>query len=146
MSTLEAVWLGIVQGLTEFFPVSSSGHLALFQTLLGIETEGLVFEVSVHVATVVAILLFYHAKIRELVVGVLAGRADALRYTGKLAVATLPAVLVGLTARHAIAEYGEAVRLDPRLRDKLSRPVLALPQGHLRSDGLDLVGSLHRRP
>lgn len=108
MSTLEAIWLGIVQGLTEFFPVSSSGHLALFQSVLGIEMEGLVFDVAVHVATAVAILLFYQEKIRELLLGVLARREDALRYTGKLVVGTLPAVLVGVTARHFIAEQASA--------------------------------------
>jgi undecaprenyl-diphosphatase len=103
MTTLEALWLGIVQGLTEFFPVSSSGHLVLFQSLLGIELEGLLFEVSVHVATLVAILLFYQERIRLLLLGVLRRDADALRYVGKLVVGTLPAVVVGLGARDLIA-------------------------------------------
>ena len=72
MSWLEALWLGVVQGLTEFFPVSSSGHLVLFETLLGIDQEGsLVFEVAVHVATLVAIVLFYHRRIGELARGAL---------------------------------------------------------------------------
>jgi undecaprenyl-diphosphatase len=102
VSALEALLLGLVQGLTEFFPVSSSGHLVLFQTLLGIEVDGLLFEVSVHVATVVAIVLFYHRRVRELILGVLSARAEALRYAGKLIVGTLPAVLVGLTARDFI--------------------------------------------
>ncbi len=102
MSTLEALWLGLVQGLTEFFPVSSSGHLVLFQSLLGIQIEGLLFEVSVHVATVGAVLLFYHRRVQELVLGVLRRDADALRYVGKLGVATLPAVIVGLTARELV--------------------------------------------
>ena len=103
MNTLEALWLGIIQGLTEFFPVSSSGHLVLFQSLLGIEVEGLLFEVSVHLATLVAILLFYHKRIAELVQGTLRLQAAALRYAGKLVVATLPAVGVGLTAKDLIA-------------------------------------------
>ena len=53
MSQLEALWLGILQGLTEFLPVSSSGHLVILQTLLGVsEAEGgLVFEVALHAAT-----------------------------------------------------------------------------------------------
>ena len=108
MSTLDAIWLGIVQGLTEFFPVSSSGHLVIFQSVLGVEMEGLVFEVSVHVATGVAIVFFYHRKIRELVVGLLARGDESIRYTGKLAVATLPAVIVGLTARSFIAEQASS--------------------------------------
>ena len=96
MSTLEAVWLGIVQGLTEFFPVSSSGHLVLFQNVLGIHLDDLVFDVAVHVATAVAILGFYHGKVWALIRGVLLREDDALRYTGKLALGTLPAVVVGL--------------------------------------------------
>jgi undecaprenyl-diphosphatase len=110
MSELQALWLGVVQGLTEFFPVSSSGHLVMFQMLLGTHLDGLLFDVSVHAATVVAILLFYHRRIGELVAGVLQGRADALRYTGKLAAATLPVVIVGLGFRRQIeAQFASPV-------------------------------------
>ena len=49
MSLLEAIFMGIIQGLTEFLPVSSSGHLALFKILFGIETEtGMLFDVLLH--------------------------------------------------------------------------------------------------
>ena len=83
MSSFEALWLGIVQGLTEFFPVSSSGHLVLFQTLLGVEGQaGLVFEVAVHVATLIAILVFYSRRIGELVWGALRLQPAALGYAG----------------------------------------------------------------
>lgn len=103
MSALEAVWLGLVQGLTEFFPVSSSGHLVLFRTLLGVEGEGgLLFEVSVHVATLAAIVLFYRRRIVEVSAGALRLERDALRYAGKLALGTVPAVLVGLAAKDLI--------------------------------------------
>ena len=108
MSTLEAVWLGIVQGLTEFFPVSSSGHLVLFQNVLGIHLDDLVFDVAVHVATAVAILGFYHGKVWALIRGVLLREDDALRYTGKLALGTLPAVVVGLGARELIVDHASA--------------------------------------
>jgi undecaprenyl-diphosphatase len=103
MSELEALWLGIVQGLTEFFPVSSSGHLVMFQTLLDVHLDGLLFDVSVHVATVAAILLFYQQRVRSLLLGCLRGDPASFRYTGKLALATLPAVAVGFSARELIA-------------------------------------------
>ena len=97
MSGLEAIWLGLVQGLTEFFPVSSSGHLVIFQTLLGIRSEGgLLFEISVHVATLVAIVVFYRERIGGLIRGTLAADPDSLLYVGQLAVATLPAVAAAL--------------------------------------------------
>ena len=100
MSPLEALLLGVVQGLTEFLPVSSSGHLVMISTLLGLDTEGgLLFEVAVHVATLLAIAIYYRAKIVELVGGVFGRDASALRYVGKLIVATLPAIAVALIAR-----------------------------------------------
>ena len=103
MSELEALILGVVQGLTEFLPVSSSGHLVIGQVLLGIHDEGgLLFEVAVHFATLVAIVLFYRARIGRLVVGALKGKGEDWRYIGKLALGTLPALLVGLFARDAV--------------------------------------------
>lgn len=107
MTALEAIWLGIVQGLTEFFPVSSSGHLAIFQTLLGVADEGLLFEIAVHVATLVAIVIYYRQRIWGLVRGSLGGDRASLIYTGQLALATLPAVAVGFFARGAVAQIFE---------------------------------------
>jgi len=99
LDVLEAVVLGVVQGLTEFFPVSSSGHLAMLQALFGgRETGGLLFEVAVHVATLFAIVFFYRQRIGALISGFFGRDPETLEYVGKLAVATLPAVVVGLTA------------------------------------------------
>lgn len=99
MSPIEAALLGIVQGLTEFFPVSSSGHLAMFQTIFGDDGEGnLVFEVAVHVATLVAIIFFYRNRIRDLVAGFVRREAFALEYAGKLVVGSIPAGIVGITS------------------------------------------------
>ena len=106
MDPVEAVILGIVQGLTEFFPVSSSGHLAMLQALFGgKESGGLLFEVGVHVATLIAIVFFYRARIAELVLGVLRRDPAALEYGAKLVVATLPAVIVGLSSKDAIERH-----------------------------------------
>jgi undecaprenyl-diphosphatase len=100
---VEAIVLGLVQGLTEFFPVSSSGHLAMLQALFGgRESGGLLFEVGVHVATLVAIAFFYRARIAQLVLGTLEGDRTTLAYVGKLVLATLPAVVVGLGAKDFI--------------------------------------------
>jgi undecaprenyl-diphosphatase len=96
VSDLEAIFLGLVQGLTEFLPVSSSGHLVMVQTLMGIHQTGLLFEIAVHVATLVSVLIFYRQRVAWLVLGVLRGRREALEYTGKLVVATLPAVIAVL--------------------------------------------------
>ena len=63
MTLTEAVILGVVQGLTEFLPVSSSGHLVLFQHLLGLKEPLLAFDISVHVGTLVAVLIYFYRDI-----------------------------------------------------------------------------------
>ena len=98
MSEFQAFLLGLVQGLTEFLPVSSSGHLVMAAKLLGAAGEGILFEVAVHVATLVAILIFYRHRVLALGVGALRGEADAWRYVAKLALGTLPAVALVLVA------------------------------------------------
>ena len=98
MNEFDAFLLGIVQGLTEFLPVSSSGHLVMIQTLLGIEDEGISFEVTVHVATLLSVVIFYRERIGGLIAGSFRGDAESLRYVGKLVVATLPAILLVLVA------------------------------------------------
>ncbi len=109
METLESLLLGVVQGFTEFLPVSSSGHLVIGQALLGVTPgRGILFEVAVHVATMAAILIFYRRRIGSLAIGAIAGSGDALRYIGKLAVGTLPAVAAALLARQWIERQFES--------------------------------------
>ena len=91
MNLWEAVFLGGLQGATEFFPVSSSGHLVVGQTLLGLQIPGVQFEVAVHVATLISVLVIYRDRLIELLSGTLRRNRDALRYVGLLALATLPA-------------------------------------------------------
>lgn len=69
MSLIEAIFMGIIQGLTEFLPVSSSGHLALFKILFGVETEtGILFDVFLHFGTLLAICAVYYKDIAKMVV------------------------------------------------------------------------------
>jgi len=98
MSLWEALILGIVQGATEFLPVSSSGHLVVAQALMDIRIPGVAFEVAVHVATLLSVLLVYRKRVVDLVVGTLKGERKALAYVGLLVLATIPAVIVGLGA------------------------------------------------
>lgn len=68
MSLLQAILMGLIQGLTEFLPVSSSGHLALFKTLFAVETEtGILFDVLLHVGTLLAIFAVYYKDIGRLI-------------------------------------------------------------------------------
>jgi undecaprenyl-diphosphatase len=105
LNPIEAAVLGIVQGLSEFFPVSSSGHLAMFQAFFGGRGgTALLFEVSVHVATLIAIVVYYRHRILNLISGILDRNREAIEYVSKLAVATLPSIVVGLTAKDWIGE------------------------------------------
>ena len=93
MNSLYAVILGVVQGLTEFLPVSSSGHLVLAQSLIpGFSQPGILFDVVLHFATLFAVLFYFRFSILKL----------NLNYLWYLAVGTIPAVVVGLAFKDSI--------------------------------------------
>jgi len=102
MAWWEAVVLGVVQGLTEFFPVSSSGHLVMTQELMGLRVPGIGFEVALHVATLVSVLLVYRQRVLSLARGLWPGRARgaeepaAWPYVLMLVLASVPAAVVGV--------------------------------------------------
>src|SRR5262245_38940303 len=95
VNILQAIILGLVQGLTEFIPVSSSGHLLLLHEAFGIQGGGLTFDVALHVGTLLALVLYFFKDILLLVQGLL-GRNEHRRLSWLLIGATLPAVIVGL--------------------------------------------------
>ncbi len=96
MTIWEAIVLGIIQGATEFLPVSSSGHLVLGQELLGVNPAGVTFEVALHLGTLLSIVLVYRKRLMALVRGALAGEPGSWRYIGLLALASVPAAIVGV--------------------------------------------------
>jgi undecaprenyl-diphosphatase len=83
--------LGLVQGLTEFLPVSSSGHLVLAERLVGLDPPGVFVEVALHAATLVSVLVVYGDRLARLAGGVLRGQPADLRYAGRLVLASVPA-------------------------------------------------------
>jgi len=99
VSLIQAAILGLLQGITEFLPVSSSGHLVLGQALLGVDPPGVTFEVVVHVATLCAVLWVYRVRVRELFHGMFTGDRGAWSYVGLILLASIPAGLVGLLGR-----------------------------------------------
>ncbi|UCF19847.1 MAG: undecaprenyl-diphosphate phosphatase [Gemmatimonadota bacterium] len=104
MNLLEAIALGLVQGFTEFFPVSSSGHLVLAEALLGVNPPGVSFEVMVHLATLFSVLTVYRRRVVQLLVGTLRGKAAELRYVGLLVLGTVPAALAGTALKESISQ------------------------------------------
>lgn len=99
MSALEALVLGAVQGLTEFLPVSSKGHLVISETLLGVRTGSLTFEVVVHVATLAAVLVLLRGRILDVI------RSRDLGFAGRVLLACVPAGLVGVLFKDRIEAF-----------------------------------------
>ncbi|RNC87803.1 MAG: undecaprenyl-diphosphate phosphatase [Winogradskyella sp.] len=100
MDTIDAILLGIIQGLTEFLPVSSSGHLELGKAILGdnsIPKESLLFTVVLHFATALSTIVVFRKDIIEIVKGIFKFQwNDDLKFISKIAISMLPAVIVGL--------------------------------------------------
>ena len=96
MNLWQGILLGLVQGLTEFLPVSSDGHLAVIGHVAGVRTPGVFVEVALHVATLGSILVVYGGRFWRLALGVLRRQPDDLRYAGLLLIGMIPAGLVGL--------------------------------------------------
>lgn len=97
MNEIEAVVLGLIQGLTEFLPVSSSGHLTIFKTLFGVEAENLSFEVAVHAATVLSTIVAFRKEIWGLLSGFFKFKYNAeTQYILKIAVSMIPVFVVGI--------------------------------------------------
>lgn len=110
MDWWQALLLGMVQGLTEFLPVSSSGHLTIAQTLLGVEfAEGdmLLFDVLVHAATVCSTLLILWKEVAWVLKGTFATPQwnDEKRYAGKIILSMVPVFVVGMFFK----DYVEAI-------------------------------------
>jgi len=109
MTTVEILILAIMQGLTEFLPISSSAHLILPSAILGWKDQGLAFDVAVHVGTLLAVLLYFRKEVGRMAVawvGSIKGNQD--NFDGKLAwwiiFATIPAGLFGLLGKDFIEE------------------------------------------
>ena len=97
MSEIEAIILGLVQGLTEFLPVSSSGHLTIFKEFLGIDSNNLSFEVAVHAATVLSTLVVFWREIAKLFAGCFCkGMNKEKTYVFMIIVSMVPVFIVGM--------------------------------------------------
>lgn len=99
MEALSFLLLGLIQGLTEFLPVSSSGHLTLGQSLLGLQEEDLTFTVLVHAATALSTLVVFRTDLLDLLTSVTASGKNGTQgraYLGFLLLSAVPAAVIGL--------------------------------------------------
>ena len=96
MDAFQIVFLAIVQGLTEFLPVSSSAHLVLVSPVLGWPDQGLFFDIAVHLGTLLAVILYYHKDLMGLAANGIRPGPEQQQIV-MLGIATLPAVIAGFT-------------------------------------------------
>ena len=138
ISPLHAILLGLVEGLTEFLPVSSTGHLILASALLGLQGEAVkIFEVVIQAGALVAVLGLYRARVAAMWRGLLGRDRDGRRLLVNLLISFMPSAVVGVLAHHAIERSLFGVRpvvlalaaggvfmitVEPRLRVLRARP------------------------
>ena len=115
MTLLEAIILGIVQGLTEFLPVSSSGHLELIKALFGndqLPEESMAFTVIVHFATALSTVLVFRKDISSILRGLFSTDREAVSFSFKIILSMIPAAVVGVVFNDEIeALFGGQVLL-----------------------------------
>lgn len=109
MDWIDALVLGLLQGLTEFLPISSSGHLVLAQEVLGVHQQGAAIEIAVHLGTLLSVLVYYRHDIVEIVRDVVR-RGPTARLGWMVVVGTVPAVLVGLFLKDHVEEIFDSPR------------------------------------
>jgi undecaprenyl-diphosphatase len=106
MTVWEAIILGIVQGVTEFLPISSSGHLVIVQSWLGIHEGAFTFDAVIHFGSLLAVTVALRQELWLIVRGLFGGQEEEARSGRRLMVlvilGTLPLILVGLTLRDAV--------------------------------------------
>ncbi len=167
MTFLEAILLGILQGLTEFLPISSSGHLVLAQTFLGLKEPLVFFDVMLHVGTLAAVLVVYRDAIWKLTTGGLStltntqfwrqpastfNTSTELRFIGLILLGSIPTGLIAVLFKTELESFFHEVRLVsvmliltgvvlqlPRLR-KQEVDNVDTPTGKLRAWHAPLIG------
>ena len=114
---VKAAIMGVVEGLTEFLPISSTGHLILAGALLGFDDEkAKVFDIAIQTGAILAVIIVYWKKIRDTVAALPTSR-QAQRFTVNVLIAFIPAVILGLLFGKAIkAHLFTPVVVDGRAR------------------------------
>lgn len=109
MTALEALLLGVVEGLTEFLPVSSTGHLVLLGSQFGHDDEATkALEVVIQLGAVLAAVVYYRSLLAKIVRGLLVRDKDVMRLVLSLGIATVPVAVIGLLFHKKIKAWGFA--------------------------------------
>ncbi|MDA3838809.1 MAG: undecaprenyl-diphosphate phosphatase [Candidatus Delongbacteria bacterium] len=120
---LKSALLGFIQGLTEFLPVSSSGHLAILHKVTGLETESnLFFDILLHLATLISVVIFYRNTIKDIIIGGFYGFRNLMkgegvkksffdskdsRFFSLIIIGSIPTAIIGLTFKDAVEKLAD---------------------------------------
>lgn len=117
MDTISSLFLGVIQGLTEFLPVSSSGHLVFFQNLLGFTEPEIIFDVALHLGTLLAVFIFFRSDLKEIMLETMSFLSDYFNKKTSLSsikerphvllacwvvIGTIPTVIIGFTFKDSL--------------------------------------------
>ena len=103
MSILEAFILGAIQGLTEFLPISSSGHLVIFQSILGIKKSGNQFEILVHLGTLMSVLLVFKGELKSILTSLRLKQTK--NFILCIVLGTIPSIIIGIGFKDLIEGF-----------------------------------------
>lgn len=112
MDLLQIIILSLVQGLTEFLPISSSGHLVVFQFLMGLKEPPVVLDVMLHVGTLIAVLFYFRQELKSLFTGFIKRDKESVHVILLIFLGTLPAVLTGLLFEDQINQTFGSIKIN----------------------------------
>ena len=117
MSTLQLIWLAVIQGLTEFLPVSSSGHLILFAEFTSFPDQGVAVDIALHIGSLFAVLIYFHKTVWNMLAGVFKSKLmpDFSDSGNRLAYLILIASIPALCAGFALRNYGMEWLRNPKI-------------------------------
>ena len=144
MTLLQALILGLVQGLTEFLPVSSSGHLVLAQEFMGVDDQGVTFEIMVHLGTLLSVMIYFWKPLWRMLLSILPPFKKELAHERKrillLGIACIPVAIVAFSP---LKDYFEGVYEKPKIVALLllvTGAVLFIPRLFVRKQGNNSMG------
>ncbi|MGG3882669.1 undecaprenyl-diphosphate phosphatase [Brevibacillus panacihumi] len=136
---LEYIFLGIVQGLTEFLPISSTGHLVLFRKLFGLDEIGLLFDTMLHFGTLIAVIVVFWPEIRHLISN------PTSKLARLLVVGTIPTAVIGLAFEdyfEEISRTGVTIGWEFLATGVILWTVESMRKGHRRFEQINYTDAL----
>lgn len=139
MSIINAIILGLVQGITEFLPISSSGHLVIVGQLLGIGNV-FIFDVLLNFGSLIALAIYYHRRIWSIIVRVFSGKEWLL--LAKIIIATIPTVIIGLAFSNQIETLNGMVWVVIMMLIIIGIPMILVGKANNNADDREIEKSV----